>query len=125
MNPLVIVFDCGSTNLRVAAVNIKGNIVAQASYRNAPIRQDDKFLSWDIKDIWNKLTRACRKVCVSIEREKIKGIIVTTWGADGAPVDKNGRLTYPVISWQCLRGKEEARDILKVIKLFLLILFFG
>lgn len=115
MNPLVIVFDCGSTNLRVAAIDIKGNIVAQESYSNAPLRQDNNFLIWDIEGIWSKLTRACRKVCASIEKEKIKGVIVTTWGGDGAPVDKNGHLTYPVISWQCSRGKKEAKDILKEI----------
>lgn len=115
MSPLVIVFDCGSTNLRVAAVDIEGNIVAQDSYSNAPLRQNNGFLIWDIEGIWSKLIRACRKVCASIDCNKIKGIIVTTWGADGAPVDKNGRLTYPVISWQCSRGKEEAKDILKKI----------
>ncbi|MCD6232737.1 hypothetical protein J7K28_09035 [Candidatus Aerophobetes bacterium] len=115
MNSRVIVFDCGSTNLRVAAVDIKGNILAQQNYNNAPVKQNSTFLIWDVENIWNKLTRACRRVCASIGQSGIKGVIVTTWGGDGAPVDKNGHLTYPVISWQCLRGREEAKEILKKI----------
>ncbi|MED5830507.1 FGGY family carbohydrate kinase, partial [Enterobacter hormaechei] len=33
----------------------------------------------------------------------IRGIAVTTFGVDGALVDKQGNLLYPIISWKCPR----------------------
>ena len=42
---------------------------------------------------------------------RIEGVIVATWGADGAPRGEDGSLTYPIISWQCSRTEEIAGRI--------------
>lgn len=40
---------------------------------------------------------------LTIGRLPNRGIAVTTFGVDGALVDKNGKQLYPVISWKCPR----------------------
>jgi L-fuculokinase len=54
---IAIVFDCGATNVRVIAINSKGNIIASESYANNT-RPDPFYPSyriWDAKEIWNKM----------------------------------------------------------------------
>ena len=119
MKDVVIVFDCGSTNLRVVAVDIKGSIVAQSSTGNSPKPQVEGklgWLIWDLDDIWSKLCRLTGKVIFDLRgRCKVKAVIVTTWGADGVLVKKDGGLAYPAISWQCPRTIEVAREVAVII----------
>ena len=108
---VVLVFDCGATNLRVAAVNEKGEIVAQSSTPNRAVQQPGGkpgWLIWDLDEIWGKLCGLCREVLKVVKPGDVKAVTVTTWGADGAPVKRDGTLTYPVISWQCTRTVETA-----------------
>ena len=115
---LILVFDCGSTNLRVAAVDPDGRLVAHFNRPNSPKQQpggDKGWLIWDIDEIWLKLSSASRELMGSIDPESIEAVIVTTWGADGAPVKKDGTLTYPPISWQCPRTRRLAEEITETI----------
>ena len=113
--PYAIVFDCGSTNLRVAAVNERGEIVAQSSAPNSPTPQPGSpgWLIWDVDGIWRKLCALSRRVLASIDPKKVEAVSVTTWGADGAPVKRDGSLTYPAISWQCQRTREVVPEVLE------------
>ena len=101
----VIVFDCGATNIRVIAINSKGEILASESFPNRT-RPDPFYPSyriWDINDIWDKMCSASQKVISQINVNRITGVTVTTFGVDGTLFDKSGKMLYPVISWQCDR----------------------
>jgi L-fuculokinase len=116
---IAIVFDCGATNVRVIAINSKGDILASESYANNT--QPDPFYPsyriWDANEIWNKMCMACRKVLLQINKNHIAGVTVTTFGVDGALFDKNGIMLYPVISWQCERTNPIMAGIDKYIPL--------
>jgi L-fuculokinase len=102
---IIIVFDCGATNVRTVAINSKGEILASESFPNSA-RPDPLYPSyriWDIQEIWNKMCRASQKVISKINVENIAGVTVTTFGVDGTLFDKSGDMLYPVISWQCER----------------------
>jgi len=102
---IVIVFDCGATNVRTVAINSKGEILASESFPNSA-RPDPLYPSyriWDIEEIWNKMCRASQKVISKINVENIAGVTVTTFGVDGTLFDKSGNMLYPVISWKCQR----------------------
>ena len=43
---VVVVFDCGSTNLRVVAIDSYGKIVAQTSFPNSPKPQSGSNPEW-------------------------------------------------------------------------------
>jgi L-fuculokinase len=50
-----------------------------------------------------------------INENQVHVITVTTFGVNGAPVDKNGRMIYPVISWQCQRTLPMVAEASKLI----------
>ena len=116
---IIIVLDCGATNVRVVAVNLNGKIVAMHSVPNKA--QTDPFypsgLIWDIEEIWQKFGLCTRSVISQISENDVAAIVVTTFGVNGAPVAANGDLLYPVISWQCQRTVPIMENIDKYISL--------
>src|SRR5450759_1625213 len=102
---IVIVFDCGATNVRAIAINSKGEILASESYPNntRPDPFYPAYRIWDVNEIWDKMCRASQKVITQIIINRIAGVTVTTFGVDGTLFDRSGKMLYPVISWQCER----------------------
>ena len=112
-----IVFDCGATNVRVIAIDAAGRILASEAFPNST-RPDPFYPAyriWDIGEIWEKMCLASRKVLGLIEPERVAGVTVTTFGVDGALFSRDGRMLYPVISWQCERTKQIMSGIGKYI----------
>ncbi len=119
MKKTVLVLDCGATNVRTIAVDETGELVASASKPNNT--KPDPFhkngLIWDIEEIWGKFKETTRQVIANIDPVNISGVTVTTFGVDCAPVDKNGKILYPVISWACQRTASIMENIDKYIPL--------
>lgn len=108
--PLVLIFDCGATNLRTIAIDPKGNIIAFYSLPNNTHqgKESPNYHIWDFEEIWQKLSFCVEKtleklIALSIPLNDVVGISVTTFGVDGAPFDKYGKQLYPIISWKCPR----------------------
>ena len=116
---IVIVFDCGATNVRVIAINSKGEILASESFPNntSPDPYYPSYRIWDVKEIWAKMCRASQKVVSHINVNHIVGVTVTTFGVDGTLFDRSGKMLYPVISWQCERTNPIMSDIEKYLPL--------
>jgi len=116
---IIIVFDCGATNVRAVAINAKGRILASESYQNntKPDPLYPAYRIWDVNEIWEKMCRASMKIMKRINTEKIAGVTVTTFGVDGTLFDNSGRMLYPVISWQCERTNPIMENIANYIPL--------
>ncbi len=116
---IVVVFDCGATNIRAMAINSKGEILASESYPNNT--QPDPFYPsyriWDVSEIWGKMCKASKKIISQIRKDRIAGVTVTTFGVDGTLFDRSGKMLYPVISWQCERTNPIMSNIDKYISL--------
>jgi L-fuculokinase len=112
---IVIVFDCGATNVRSIAINSKGEILASESYPNnsGPDPFYPAYRIWDMHEIWDKMCRASQKVVSRIKVNEIAGVTVTTFGVDGTLFDRSGKMLYPVISWQCKRTDTIMANIAK------------
>lgn len=119
LKDIVIVFDCGATNVRSVAIDSSGTILASASYPNntRPDPSYPDYRIWDVNEIWDKMCRASKKVVSQIPRQRIAGVTVTTFGVDGTLFDQSGKMLYPVISWHCERTKPIMADIGKYIPL--------
>lgn len=104
--PYVLVLDCGATNVRAGAVDESGHIVHIESEKNAAIRErpDKDWLVWDTESIWSKLLKCAARTVAAVRPEGCVALVVTAFSDDGAPVDRDGTLLYPVISWQCSRA---------------------
>lgn len=115
--PVILVLDCGATNIRTIAVTPDGDIIASASLKNetTPDPENREFRIWDMNALWDKVCRTTRKVAGELDGREISGITVTTFGVDGAPVDSKGEMLYPVISWQCPRTGPIMENIEKYI----------
>jgi len=116
---IVIVFDCGATNVRAIAINSKGEILASESYPNntRPDPFYPAYRIWDVNEIWDKMCRASQKVITQISINRIAGVTVTTFGVDGTLFDRSGKMLYPVISWQCERTNPIMANIDKYVPL--------
>lgn len=102
---VVIVLDCGATNVRAIAVNTAGEVVAKAAVTNAtePAREHPEWHQWSLEAILARFTHCCRELQPALAGCEIRAVTVTTFGVDGALVDKDGKLLYPIISWKCPR----------------------
>ena len=111
---LAVVFDCGSTNATVVAVDGRGQIAKSAGHPNAPVPTPggEGWRIWDLEQVWGKLADACQQVCAAVDSKRVKAVTVAAFGADGAPVRADGTLTYPVICWQDDRTEQLAREII-------------
>lgn len=116
---IVLVMDCGATNVRTIAVNEKGELLAMHSVPNntQPDPHAPGCLIWDVEEIWRKLVTCTKKVLLSVQKKNIVGVTVTTFGVDGAPVKADGTLLYPVISWACGRTQPVMNNIGKYMPL--------
>ncbi len=116
---IVIVYDCGATNVRAIAIDMKGKILASGSLPNNSVPDPffPEFRIWDVTAIWAGMCNLSKKVTSSIDPERIAGTTVTTFGVDGTLFDNNGKMLYPVISWQCGRTKPVMADIGRYIPL--------
>ena len=102
---VILVLDCGATNVRAIAVDRQGKIVARASTTNASeiAGENSAWHQWSLENILQRFADCCLQLGAELARCQIRGITVTTFGVDGALVDKNGKQLYPVISWKCPR----------------------
>jgi L-fuculokinase len=102
---VVIVLDCGATNVRAIAVDTKGTVVARASTPNSsqPGAEHSDWQIWSLDDILQRFTFCCRQIIPRLHGYAVRALTVTTFGVDGALVDSKGELVYPIISWKCPR----------------------
>lgn len=102
---VVVVLDCGATNIRVIAVDEQGKIIARSAVANATEQAVENlgWQQWSLDAIFQRFARCCRQLAEPLTRCRIEAICVTTFGVDGALVNSQGQLLYPVISWKCPR----------------------
>lgn len=102
---VILVLDCGATNVRAIAVDRQGNIVSRAATANASeiATENNTWHQWSLEDILQRFTDCCQTLSDELSTYLIRGITVTTFGVDGALVDEHGALLYPIISWKCPR----------------------
>ena len=112
---VVIVLNCGATNIQAIAINTRGEVVARASENNftVPSEENPDWQTWSADDIFNKFSRCTRQLMNKLQPEQVKAITVTSFGVDGTLVDEAGNLLYPVISWNCPRTDESQQSLQK------------
>lgn len=104
-NEIILVLDCGATNVRAIAVDRQGHIVARAAVANASeiAVENSAWHQWSLDAILQRFAQCCQTLSAELSGFRIRGITVTTFGVDGALVDERGELLYPIISWKCPR----------------------
>ena len=85
-NDVILVLDCGATNVRAIAVDRQGNIVARAATANASeiAVENSVWHQWSLDAILQRFAKCCQKLMAELSPGQIRGITVTTFGVDGA-----------------------------------------
>lgn len=111
----VLCLDCGATNVRSILVNEKGELVAKASRPNSTDTgsENAQYHVWNADRILKQLAECTHEISPKVDAAQIKGVTITTFGVDGALVNAQGELLYPVISWKCPRTAEVMKNISK------------
>jgi L-fuculokinase len=114
---VVIVLDCGATNIRAMAVDAQGKVIAKAAVENASqaAKEHEQWSNWSLDAILQRFTHCCTRLMEPLAGFRIHAVSVTTFGVDGALVDKQGKLLDPIISWKCPRTVEIMGDIARYI----------
>lgn len=105
---VVLVFDCGATNIRAIAIDRRGKTVAHVTTANSSevSAENPLWQQWSLDAIMRRIAYCCQKLNPLLVQYKIEAICVTTFGVDGTLVDNKGQLLYPIISWKCSRTSE-------------------
>lgn len=113
----ILCLDCGATNVRAIVVNDRGELLSKASQPNStkPGEENPDYHIWDADLIMDQLSACAREAMKGVDPACIKGVTITTFGVDGALVNEQGEMLYPVISWKCPRTAEVMKSIGKYI----------
>ncbi len=115
---LIASVDIGATGIKAAAFYPDGRPAAIAGRPNGPVPQPGghaDWLIWDAEQLWAKASSAIKEVTVKTGGAAITGIAVTGFGTDGAFIDADGALLYPIISWHDSRTLPERDEMNRLV----------
>lgn len=106
----VLGIDIGSTSIKALVYDASGKLAASAYRKNEVVYLDDEnpeWAFWNPEVIWQHVIDLIQQVVHQIDNpNEVQALSVTGMGADGLPVDQNGEVLYPIISWHCQRTRE-------------------
>ncbi|WP_241722223.1 L-fuculokinase [Raoultella sp. HC6] len=112
---MVIVLDCGATNIRAMAIDDRGNVLASVHRQNFTLNppENPQWHIWPLANIMESLEHCCRTLVGKLPQYPVRALTITAFGVDGALVDSRGAPLYPVISWKCPRTEAVMNNIHK------------
>lgn len=77
---VILVLDCGATNVRAIAVDRQGKIIARASTPNASdiAAENGTWHQWSLEAILQRFAGCCQRLSTQLANCRICGIAVTT-----------------------------------------------
>lgn len=106
---IVIAHDVGTSGVKSALVDNKGNILAHVTHPYPFYTPQPGWAEQDPMDYWNAIVTNTRLLLESTDKNKILGLVFTTQAMGVIPVDEKGNLLYRNISWVDGRAEEQAR----------------
>lgn len=111
----VLAFDCGTTSLKAAVINLQGAICGEASEGYKLYQDDDGLAEQDGDDIWAAMVRAGNMAVIEagIDAAIIGSMVIAaTWKAV-LPLSAEGRPLSRAAVWLDSRGREQAKRLNK------------
>ena len=110
-----LAYDVGTSSVKSILVNETGNILASAIEEYPLYMPNLGWVEQEPIDYWNAICKATKQLIATtkIALNDIKGIAFTTQAMGIIPVDKQGTILYPNISWVDGRAEKQASKIMK------------
>ncbi|MFW9978143.1 MAG: FGGY-family carbohydrate kinase [Candidatus Thorarchaeota archaeon] len=113
----VIAHDVGTSSVKTALVDSNGHVVAHA-IEDYPLHTPRPgWVEQDPEDYWNAIVKTTRQISSNykLSKDNLAGIVFTTQAMGVIPIDKNGVVLHPNISWVDGRAEKQARQIMRKI----------
>ncbi|MEZ5008707.1 MAG: FGGY-family carbohydrate kinase [Chitinophagales bacterium] len=110
-----IAHDFGTSGVKSIIINQIGEIIADTIETYPMQMPKPGWVEQRPEDYWNAVTKATRKLVEMSEVDiaLIKGIVFSTQAMGVIPIDKEGNVLHPNISWVDGRAEDEARQLMK------------
>lgn len=110
-----LAYDVGTSSVKAILVNETGNILSSAIEEYPLHMPNPGWAEQTPIDYWNAICSATKNIVAksNIDANQIKGIAFTTQAMGLIPVDKEGKVLYPNITWVDGRAEKQARQIMK------------
>lgn len=110
-----IAHDLGTSGVKSIVTDAKGSVRAHAIETYPLHRPRPGWVEQDPEDYWRAVCKATRRVMreSGLEAAAVKGVVFTTQAMGIIPVDRDGQLLHPNISWVDGRAEEEAGLVMR------------
>lgn len=110
-----LAYDIGTSSVKAILVNQSGVIVASAIEHYPLYTPNPGWAEQDPLDYWKASCQATKKMMtyVKIDLTTIKGIAFTAQAMGVIPVNKDGEILYPNITWVDGRAEKQAVNIMR------------
>lgn len=110
-----LAYDVGTSSVKAILVNDTGNILASAIKEYSLNMPKPGWVEQEPIDYWNAVCIVTKQLISEskISITNIKGISFTTQAMGIIPVNKEGKVLYPNISWVDGRAEKQASKIMK------------
>ena len=115
MKDYVIAHDVGTGSVKAALIHRSGAVTADAE-ETYPVHQPRPgWVEQDPEDYWRAVVQATGKVVAEsgISPDSVFGLVFTTQAMGVIPVDRDGKVLHPNITWVDGRAEEQARWIMR------------
>ena len=111
----VIAHDLGTSSDKAILLSTKGDIIQSTEARYAYQSPNPGWVEQNPQDYWQAVVNTTHKLMRSsgVAPTDIIGIVYTTQAMGVIPIDKNGSLLYPNITWVDGRAEDQAIAIMK------------
>lgn len=115
MDAYVISHDVGTSSVKTALVSNKGEVLAY-QIANYPFQYPKPgWVEQKPEDYWKGIVENTRKIVAEgkVKSPKIVGIVFSTQAMGIIPLDKQGKVLHPNITWVDGRAEEQAQWLMK------------
>ena len=114
MQDYILSIDNGTQSIRALIFDLQGSLIAKSRIPITPyVSPHPGWAEQDPDYYWTTLCEACQKLWVEnhIDKERIKGVTLTTQRATMVNVDQQGKPLRPAITWLDQRRTDGLRPV--------------
>lgn len=114
MEQYILAHDIGTSSDKAVLVDYNGKVMATATYPYPTYYPNPAWVEQDPADYWKAVCETSRAVQkeAGIRPDQIRGIVFSTQAQGVIPVDKEGQVLYPNITWVDGRAQKQAEHIM-------------
>src|SRR5665648_917109 len=110
----LIGIDIGTTNIKVAAYSICGELIKIVKRRMKVYHSRQEYSEYNPTYIWNKVCSCLQEVLSSKNIKQVEAIGISSMGEAGVPVDNKGNPLADIITWYDKRTTPQVKKLINI-----------